>query len=190
VEKKDEKKQMQRKKSNLTSHPPPIVIPDEPPVPSAPPIPPPPIPTVPTAPPTPPPIPVVQTIPPPPPIPVLTEQANLPNNANISVKKKKAEIPVAKHSNQEAKVSNTSKSKLSKGDDSDQLMVQSADLREQKEVLQSISKPHPNQLQDLSQVNKQTYTSIAEILKRVSYITIFTIVVYFIMWQYILFIVK
>lgn len=190
VEKKDEKKQRQRKKSNLTSHPPPIVIPDEPPVPSAPPIPPPPIPTEPTAPPTPPPIPVVQTIPPPPPIPVLAEQTNLPNDANISVKKKKAEIPVAKHSNQEAKVSNTSKSKLSKGDDSDQLMVQSADLREQKEVLQSISKPHPNQLQDLSQVNKQTYTSIAEILKRVSYITIFTIVVYFITWEYILFIVK
>ncbi|VDI14949.1 Hypothetical predicted protein [Mytilus galloprovincialis] len=45
-------------------------------------------------------------------------------------------------------------------------MVKSAELRDQKEVLQSISKPHPNQLTDLSQVNKQTYTSIADILKR------------------------
>ncbi|KAL3880644.1 hypothetical protein ACJMK2_032868 [Sinanodonta woodiana] len=44
-------------------------------------------------------------------------------------------------------------------------LVQSVELRTQKEQLRSISKPHPCQLQDLSQVSKETISSIAEILK-------------------------
>ena len=46
-------------------------------------------------------------------------------------------------------------------------MVKSMELREKRELLQSTSKPHPSQLQDLSTVSKGTMTSIAEILKRV-----------------------
>ncbi|KAK3588556.1 hypothetical protein CHS0354_027782 [Potamilus streckersoni] len=44
-------------------------------------------------------------------------------------------------------------------------LVQSVELRTQKEQLRSISKPHPCQLQDLTQVSKETISSIAEILK-------------------------
>lgn len=50
--------------------------------------------------------------------------------------------------------------------------LQSVELRAQKEMLQSTSKPHPNQLHDLSVVSRGTMSSIAEILKRVNIIPI------------------
>ncbi|XP_052078614.1 uncharacterized protein LOC127716450 isoform X2 [Mytilus californianus] len=151
-------KQKQRKisTSSLPSHPPPILLPDDPPpifISDDPPIPPaPPIPTMELT---------------PPPAPPLPEQDTPVGETTNSKIKKRLEIPEAKHSSHEATPSNSTKAKIpAKGDDSDPLMVKSAELRDQKEVLQSISKPHPNQLTDLSQVNKQTYTSIADILKR------------------------
>ncbi|XP_069130522.1 uncharacterized protein [Argopecten irradians] len=50
--------------------------------------------------------------------------------------------------------------------DNSPLLVKSKDLRDQKEVLQSTSKPHPSQLHDLKHVKKSTMVSIAEILKK------------------------
>ncbi|XP_063416470.1 uncharacterized protein LOC134698109 [Mytilus trossulus] len=142
--------------SSLPSHPPPILLPEDPPpsfISDDPPIPPAP------------PIPTMELTPPPAP-PLPEEDAAVGETTNSKIKKR-LEIPEAKHSSHEATPSNSTKSNLaSKGDDSDPVMVKSAELRDQKEVLQSISKPHPNQLTDLSQVNKQTYTSIADILKR------------------------
>ncbi|XP_076071320.1 uncharacterized protein LOC143042751 isoform X2 [Mytilus galloprovincialis] len=154
-------KQKQRKisTSSLPSHPPPILLPDDPPpnfISDDPPIPPaPPIPTMELT---------------PPPAPPLPEQDAAVGETTNSKIKKRLEIPEAKHSSHEATPSNSTKSNLAaKGDDSEPVMVKSAELRDQKEVLQSISKPHPNQLTDLSQVNKQTYTSIADILKRANW---------------------
>ena len=45
--------------------------------------------------------------------------------------------------------------------------VQSLDLREQKDHLRSISKPHPDQLDDLSHVSQEQLLSIAELLRKV-----------------------
>ncbi|CAG2190477.1 Probable serine/threonine-protein kinase DDB_G0267514,Probable serine/threonine-protein kinase drkC [Mytilus edulis] len=167
-------KQKQRKisTSSLPSHPPPILLPEDPPpnfISDDPPIPPaPPIPTMELTPPPAPPIPSMELTPPP--APPLPEQDAAVGETTNSKIKKRLGIPEAKHSSHEATPSNSTKSNLAaKGDDSEPVMVKSAELRDQKEVLQSISKPHPNQLTDLSQVNKQTYTSIADILKRANW---------------------
>ena len=45
--------------------------------------------------------------------------------------------------------------------------VQSLELRDQKEHLRSISKPHPDQLDDLSHVSQEQLSSIAELLRKV-----------------------
>ncbi|XP_033743161.1 junction-mediating and -regulatory protein-like [Pecten maximus] len=50
--------------------------------------------------------------------------------------------------------------------DNSPLLVKSKDLRDQREVLHSTSKPHPSQLHDLRHVKKSTMVSIAEILKK------------------------
>lgn len=46
-------------------------------------------------------------------------------------------------------------------------MVQSLELKDQKEHLKSISKPHPHQLDDLSNASQQQLSSIADILRKV-----------------------
>lgn len=51
-------------------------------------------------------------------------------------------------------------------------MVQSMELKDQKDQLRSISKPHPHQLDDLSNASQEQLSSIADILKKVCMIFI------------------
>lgn len=50
-------------------------------------------------------------------------------------------------------------------------MVQSVELKDQKGQLRSISKPHPNQIDDLSNASQEQLSSIADILRKVSLTT-------------------
>ena len=51
--------------------------------------------------------------------------------------------------------------------------VQSLELRDQKDHLRSISKPHPGQLEDLSHVSQEQLLSIAELLRKVCSVVYF-----------------